>query len=125
MFDYIPSTAGMSQHWVQGKKASLNEFNVATALARLGIAFQFQYTLWGGIGFRGGVSIDFMTQPFGMPIEVLGERWHKGSMGADDRIRMHRITEAVGRVPIQIWGEESATVEMAYTVIKERYRAPI
>lgn len=123
--DYIPSQAGVVRYAVQGKRASLNEYVTHLALDKLGIAHQFQYKIWGGIGTRGGVSVDFLTTVYGIPIEVLGERWHTGALGADDQIRAHRIEGALGRKIIWLWGRETEEVDVAAGRIKELYRAPI
>lgn len=123
--DYVPSTRGLNNHYVQGKRASKNEWIASLALNKLGINYTFQYKMWGGIGVRGGVSVDFLCHPWDIPMEIQGEHWHTSSRGADDIIRQHRIESVIGRKVIYLWGQETEDVETAVKRIRELYRAPI
>ncbi len=67
---------------VQGQiPSSKEEYWVALALERLGIAFIYQYSISGGRSVRGGQVIDFLayTVPLPTPIFVQGEYWHGGT----------------------------------------------
>ncbi len=103
------------------RSASLNEFNVAMALIRMKIPFYFQYAPFGSDQLRGQFVVDFLLYPnqLQMPLEVYGEYWHSGQLGADDKIRLDILRREFGREPIIIWGNESETVEDAMSALSQ------
>lgn len=83
---------------------STQELWVAMALNRLKIPYTYQYPVFGGRQ-RGGYMIDFVvhTVPLATMIEPVGNHWHTGELGADDRKRQADIEDAmqdVARTPI-------------------------
>lgn len=87
---------------------SKQEWWIAKALNRIGIPYTYQYPVGGG-RTRGGYLVDFvvMTVPLATMIEPIGNHWHTGEMGADDRKRQADVEEAMQdfcRIPIlNLW----------------------
>lgn len=106
---------------IQGSTAhSWNEVYVARALDKLKIPYQYQYQM-GFRGVRGDYSIDFIVyNPFAVPVEIYGEYWHTGQLGADDRLRLAIIEQKFQRQAIIIWGNECDTAEKAMAVVQAR-----
>jgi hypothetical protein len=107
---------------VQGRSASTNEYNVAIALDYYKIGYIFQYEMFGG-NIRGGVFVDFLIfNPFAEGLEVYGDYWHSGQLGADDRLRQARIEQELGRPVKILWGNETETVEEAKEAVANKVR---
>ena len=94
---------------VQGQiPDSKEEWWVAKALNRIGISYTYQYAVQGGRQ-RGGFLIDFLvdTVPLKTMIEPIGNHWHTGELGADDKKRqadIEAIMQGFCRIPIQnLW----------------------
>lgn len=109
---------------LQGVKiGSQNEANVAEALDKLELAYEYQYIV-GLMGVRGSQIIDFLcyTVPLPTPLFVHGEYWHSGKLAAEDELKMHELmtmTRNKWAEPVIIWGEESETVEDAVNAIRK------
>ena len=103
---------------LQGKQASLNEYNVGMALNHYKLRYTFQFTVFGGRSLRGGQVLDFLVyRPFATPLQVFGEYWHTGQLGGDDRLQLALLFQEFKIEPIVIWGEESETVEDAINAV--------
>jgi hypothetical protein len=75
---------------LQGLKATAEEYRVGKALEKLGHEYIFQFQLFEISRVRGSFVIDFLvltTVPLSTPVEVYGEYWHSGQLGAGDRVR--------------------------------------
>ena len=108
-------------YYVQGKKATKNEAMVAMALEHEEVEFLFQYWYQGGREILGGYVLDFLVfAPTGIPVEVFGEYWHQGSMASGDRYKVAVLTQAFGREPVIIWGNESDTYELALQAVRKK-----
>lgn len=113
------------EHVIQGEPVdSINEWNVALALDKLNLEYDFQY-YWGGTGVRGSQIIDFLvyTIPRPTPVFVHGEHWHTGLRGKQEDFKMADINSKMRGVwmeAVVIWGEESETEERALEVVRER-----
>lgn len=108
--------------YIQGHRAhSWNEVYVAKALDKLRIGYEFQYSL-GFRNVRGDYVVDFVVyNPFAIPVEIYGEYWHTGQLGADDRLRLAIIAQRFNGVqPVIIWGNECDSQEKADTVVRSR-----
>lgn len=112
-------------HFVQGKKATLNEYNEAKALEIIGLDFQFQLSLAGGRTLAFGIVLDFLveTVPLPTPLWVHIEYWHYGPQRERDMLQMSLIEEYLGfevAPPVELWGDQTDTVEKAllYTRLK-------
>jgi hypothetical protein len=87
---------------------SKQEWWIARALDRLKIPYTYQYPVNGGRQ-RGGYMIDFVvhTVPLATIIEPVGNHWHTGELGADDKKRQADIEDLmrdVCRTPIlNLW----------------------
>lgn len=99
---------------------SKEEYRVALALYKLKIPFEFQVSYFGGRRLRGGQVIDFMLyNPWPQALQVFGEYWHQGQLGAEDTFSLARIAEATGREVLIAWGRDLATVEQAEQTIRK------
>lgn len=97
---------------------SLNEANVAMALDRMELDYEYQYN-FGVRGVAGSQIIDFLveTMPRPTPLFVNGEYWHTGSYAINEAVKMEQIksvTRGTWADPKIIWGDESNTVDEAY-----------
>jgi len=75
---------------------SKQEWWISKALNRIGIPYTYQYPVNGG-RTRGGYMIDFVvnTVPLATMIEPVGNHWHTGELGADDKKRQADIELAM------------------------------
>jgi hypothetical protein len=94
---------------IQGMEPdSKEEWWIARALDRLKLSYQYQYPVLGG-NVRGGYKIDFVvhTVPLWTMIEPVGNHWHTGELGADDKNRqadVESIMQDVARTPMtNLW----------------------
>jgi hypothetical protein len=94
---------------VQGQVPdSKQEWWIAKALDRLKIPYTYQYPVNGGRQ-RGGYLIDFVvhTVPLATMIEPIGNHWHTGELGADDKKRQADVEDLMKdlcRTPIvNLW----------------------
>lgn len=97
---------------------SINEANVAMALDRMELEYEYQYN-FGIRGVAGSQIIDFLveTMPRPTPLFVHGEYWHTGSFAINEAIKMEQlksVTRGTWADPKIIWGDESNTVDEAY-----------
>jgi hypothetical protein len=108
---------------VQGKKASLNEYNVAKALDTVKLSYEFQLGIAGGRDLLGGIVLDFLvyTIPWPTPLWVHGEYWHQGPDREKD-LRQQAIVDSIFRgevgKPVEIWGSESETEAAALAAVR-------
>lgn len=104
---------------IQGKQPdSKEEVWVAMALDKLKIPYIFQFELIGA-RLRGGILIDFLVlNPFGTPVEVMGEYWHTGEMGSDDMFRQAIIEQMIGRPVVNLWTQDLIDPETTYSVVR-------
>ena len=107
---------------IQGQTAgSWNEVYIAYAMDKLDIEYIYQYQFGTGRGVRGDYRIDFIVyNPFAVPVEIYGEYWHTGQLGADDRLRLSIIENKFNREAVIIWGNECDTPEKAEAVVRQR-----
>ena len=105
---------------IQGKQPdSKEEVWVAMALDKLKLPYIFQFEIFGGTGVRGGILIDFVVwNPFATPIEVLGEYWHTGELGADDKFRQAQIEQVFHRKVVNLWTQDLIDPETTYSVVR-------
>jgi hypothetical protein len=78
---------------IQGKVPdSKQEWWIAKALDSLKLPYTYQYPVNGGRQ-RGGYMIDFVihTVPLATMVEPVGNHWHTGELGADDKKRQADI----------------------------------
>lgn len=111
---------------VHGAKAdSINEWNVAQALDKFGVEFEFQY-YFGISRTRGSQIIDFLckTAPKFTPLNVQGTYWHgAGRYAANEAIKESDVNVRMRGIwaPIQLILEpECETIEDAIKVVGER-----
>lgn len=87
---------------------SKQEWWISRALDRLKLSYTYQYPVNGGRQ-RGGYIIDFVvhTVPLWTMIEPIGNHWHTGELGADDKKRqadVEDIMKDVARIPMtNLW----------------------
>lgn len=101
---------------VQGVQVdSKNEFFVAQALEKYGVAFTYQFEIAGGSERRGGQIIDFAlwVPPKPIPLLINGEYWHRDEQKESFRIaQIKRLLPDWDEVVI-LWGDETDTPEEA------------
>jgi len=87
---------------------SKEEWWISKALDRLGMSYTYQYPVNGGRQ-RGGYMIDFVvhTVPLATMVEPIGNHWHTGELGADDKKRqadIENIMQDIARTPlVNLW----------------------
>lgn len=116
--DVVPQPQGPLT--VQGQPAGSSiEYNVAAGLAKLKIAYHYQYPILGGRQVRGGSVIDFFvyTVPMPTPLYVQGDYWHgSATKRIADQWLMRRIQAILHYQcvdPAEIWEHEALTIDMA------------
>lgn len=105
---------------IQGKQPdSKEEVWVAMALDRLKLRYIYQFEIFGGTSLRGGILIDFLVwNPFETPVEVLGEYWHTGEMGSDDKFRQAIIEQVFNKQVVNLWTQDLIDPETTYSVVR-------
>lgn len=105
---------------IQGKTPdSKEEVWVAQALDRLKLSYIFQFEIFGGTRVRGGILIDFLVfAPFATPVEVLGEYWHTGELGADDKFRQAIIEQEFHQKVVNLWTQDLLDPETTYSIVR-------
>jgi len=106
--------------FIQGKRPdSKEEVWVAQALDRLKIPYIFQFELIGA-SLRGGILIDFLVIfPFAIPVEIMGEYWHTGEMGSDDKFRQVIIEQMIGQPVVNLWTLDLVDPETTYSIVRK------
>ncbi len=104
---------------IQNKQPdSKEEVWVAMALDRLKMPYIYQFDLFGTGSERVSIKLDFLIlRPFPIDLEVQGEHWHTGELGADDVLRK-AIIEAEGIPVFYLWATDLPTPEAAYTQVR-------
>jgi len=110
---------------IQGQVAdSKQEWWVAQALGRLGLPYDYQYPVQGG-RTRGGYLVDFVvyTTPLATMIEPIGNHWHTGELGADDRKRqadVESIMQSFCRIPmLNLWIPDLLDAETVFVKLRK------
>ena len=102
---------------------SKQEWWIAKALNRIGIPYDYQYPVYGG-SQRGGYKIDFVvhTVPLATMVEPIGNHWHTGELGADDKKRQADVEDAmkdIARIPItNLWIPDLLDEETVYQTLR-------
>lgn len=109
---------------IQGQTPdSLQEWWISRALDRLGLQYTYQYPINGGRA-RGGYLVDFVvyTNPLATMIEPVGNHWHTGELGADDKKRQADVEAAmqdICRTPIMLlWIPDMLDSETVYQKLR-------
>lgn len=105
---------------IQGQTPdSKEEWWISKALNRIKIPYTYQYPVNGG-RTRGGYLVDFVvnTVPLATMIEPVGNHWHTGELGADDKKRQADVEAAMQdfcRTPILLlWIPDLLNEETVY-----------
>jgi hypothetical protein len=116
----------MPDLYIQGiKVGSLNEYNVAMALERMRLDFQYQHPIMGGHWIRGGQVLDFLVDrdPLPVPVNVQGEYWHANPAAEAFReIAISAYGKGQWDELVKITEAESATFESAYDAVRRKIR---
>jgi len=111
---------------IQGQMpGSKEEFYFALALEKLELKFIYQFEIYDGRQRAGGQVIDFLvyTAPMPTPVYIQGEYWHR-----DKDLDQYKIARARmyfkgnAMPPIEIWGKDLQTPEMAYATAKRELK---
>ncbi len=110
---------------IQGQTPdSLQEWWISRALDRLGMTYTYQYPINGGRA-RGGYLVDFVvnTVPLATMIEPVGNHWHTGELGADDKKRQADVENAMQdfcRTPIfLLWIPDLLNFETVFQKLRQ------
>ena len=117
---------GPRSYFVQGKKASSYEWNVAQALDKLEIPYFFQFELFGGRSVRGGIIIDFLvlTRPLSTPLWVNGGFWHRGNQTTKDRLQqalVYWIMRGELNRAVIFWDQDCNTPDAALSSVRREF----
>ena len=112
---------------IQGKRVgSVEEGRVATALDKLGLRYIYQFQVFDIAGVRGTFILDFLvtgTTPFSTPLEVFGQFWHSGQLGAKDKLRIVLIEDKFrgeANPLVILWGRELENQEEADAIVLQK-----
>lgn len=103
---------------------SKEEWWISRALDRLKLPYTYQYPINGGRA-RGGYMVDFvvMTVPLATMIEPIGNHWHTGELGADDKKRQADVELAMSdfcKTPIlNLWIPDLHDAETVYQRLRQ------
>lgn len=107
--------------YIQGQVPdSKEEWWISKALDRMGLSYTYQYPVNGGRE-RGGYLIDFLvhTVPLATMIEPVGNHWHTGELGADDKKRqadVENVMQDIARTPIlNLWIPDLINEDAVFT----------
>jgi hypothetical protein len=106
---------------------SKQEWWISRALDRLRLPYTYQYPVNGG-RVRGGYMIDFVvhTVPLYTMIEPIGNHWHTGELGADDKKRQADVEELmkdICRIPIvNLWIPDLTDSNTVFQRIAREFR---
>lgn len=113
---------------VQGQGVgSKEEARVAVALGYLRLPFNYQYWLFGGRDFRGGMILDFLvfTKPLPTPLLVQGVYWHGPGTGkgTTDKLNMAKLRRMMTgwADPKEVWDYQIPTVDDAVRVLASMF----
>lgn len=106
-------------------KATSNEYYVAQALDTVGLEYAFQLSIAGGKTLAFGIVLDFLvdTVPLPTPLWVHGDYWHTGARRQKDLRQQDIVKQYMeGSIlePIEIWGHESDSIEMALAAVRRK-----
>jgi hypothetical protein len=105
---------------------SKQEWWIARALDRLKLSYTYQYPVNGGRQ-RGGYMIDFVvhTVPLATMIEPIGNHWHTGELGADDKKRQADVEDLMKdlcRTPIvNLWIPDLMDADTVFTRLAREF----
>lgn len=86
---------------------SWQEVYFALALEKYRIPYYYQYVIGRAPSIRGAIIVDFvLRRPYAQPVEIYGEYWHTGQLGADDRLKLIIERRYFGRETIVVWASE-------------------
>lgn len=103
---------------------SKEEWWISRALDRLKLPYTYQYPVNGG-RTRGGYMIDFVvhTVPLATMIEPIGNHWHTGELGSDDKKRQADVENAMRdmcKTPIlNLWIPDLIDQETVFQKIRD------
>lgn len=109
---------GLIQGRIPGSK---EEWWVSRALDRLRRRYRYQVPVMGGRRLRGGQVLDFLIEdpPLDLPLQVMGEYWHKGQLDPNERFNLAMIAHAFGREPEILWAGQVQDEEETFVAVRE------
>jgi hypothetical protein len=130
LLDKLPKPKAVEEEpigLIQGQTPdSKEEWWISRALDRLKLPYTYQYPINGGRQ-RGGYLIDFLvhTVPLATIIEPIGNHWHTGELGADDKKRqadVENIMKDIARVPMtNLWIPDLLDAETVFQRIAREF----
>lgn len=94
------------------------------SLVRYKVPFYYQVPMAGGRDFRGGVVLDYLVyNPYAIPINVNGKRWHKSDERIEEAVIAHVLKVSIDFVHDHvIWDYQIPTQEDSDRIVKLRIR---
>lgn len=119
----IQQIPGQEVGLIDGKApASKEEWRLAVSFTKYKLEFDYQVPLLGGRDIRGGMVVDFIvSNPFPIPVEMMGKYWHSGILGAGDRLRLAILSNLFDRPPVEIWDYEVTTQDACDQVVRREF----
>lgn len=114
---------GTDKYMVAGKSASSYEYNVAKALDRVPVEYEFQVPLFGGKQMRGGKVLDFLvgTKPLPTPLFVNGDYWHREPQ--TELLYLVAIRGIKGWAePVIFWKKDCDKEDVAWSRVLETFK---
>lgn len=116
-----PEVIGTVQGQTPGSK---EEWRLACALYQLGLAFIYQYPVFGG-RVTGGQVIDFWITSTHLPTPLYmnGRAWHNNKNKSVDDYKLYKLKKiyhGMIREPVIVWDDEVPSVSAALQVLKRK-----
>ena len=104
--------------------ASVNEYNVAMALDRFGLDYEYQY-FFGLARIKGFQIIDFLvkTDPKPTPLNVQGTYWHTGRYAREEQIKVLALNSRMRKhwaEMVHIWENECEDIDSAIEAVGQK-----
>ena len=103
------------------KRATLNEYNLGSALDFFQISYNFQISYWGGRNLLGGQILDFIVfLPQPTPVQVFGAYWHSAQLSSKDNLNLIRLEAMFRKQVIIFWQDETETFIAAKAAVSKK-----
>jgi len=81
--------------------------------------FLYQVPVLGYYDLRGAIILDFLVfNPFETAVQVHGQHWHEGMLGADDQLQLQTLKQLYP-VVCTFWENELETYEMTRNILRQ------
>jgi len=81
--------------------------------------FLYQVPVLGYFDLRGAIVLDFLVyNPFETAVQVHGQHWHEGELGADDMLQL-QVLKQLFPVVCTFWEDELETYEETRDILRQ------